>query len=167
MASGTFTLEDFRGVLEKIAKPGLMQKMMGLLPGMGEINKMMAGADTDGEMRRLQGIIDSMTPAERQNPNQIDTLRRNRISRGAGVAPHMVSGLIKQFNVMAPMMKMMASGGIKDRMEMMKQLQGGMLDPNMGGIKTKQSTGKRLTPKERERMQRERDKLLRKKRRGN
>jgi signal recognition particle subunit SRP54 len=167
MASGTFTLEDFRGVLEKIAKPGLMQKMMGLLPGMGDINKMMAGADTDGEMRRLQGIIDSMTPAERQNPNQIDTPRRNRISRGAGVAPHMVSGLIKQFNVMAPMMKMMASGGIKDRMEMMKQLQGGMLDPNMGGIKTKQSTGKRLTPKERERMQRERDKLLRKKRRGN
>ena len=58
MASGQFTLEDFRGVLEKVAKPGLMQKMMSLMPGMGELNKMMAGENTDGEMRKLMGIID-------------------------------------------------------------------------------------------------------------
>jgi signal recognition particle subunit SRP54 len=166
MASGQFTLEDFRGVLEKVAKPGLMQKMMGLMPGMGELNKMMAGEDTDGEMRKLLGIIDSMTPTERRNPKLIDTPRRNRISRGSGVPPNAVSGLIKQFNMMAPMMQMMASGGAKNRMEMMRQLQGSMMDPNLGGIKTKQSTGKRLSAKERQRMQKERDKLLRKKRRG-
>jgi signal recognition particle subunit SRP54 len=166
MASGTFTLEDFRGVLEKVAKPGLMQKMMGLMPGMGDLNKMMAGADTDGEVRKLLGIIDSMTPTERREPNLIDTPRRNRISRGAGVAPNQVSQLVKQFNMMAPMMKAMASGGMRERMEMMKQMQSGMLDPNMGGMKTKQSTGKRLTQKEREKMQRDREKQLRKKRRG-
>ncbi len=167
MKEGVFTLEDFRGVLDKVAKPGLMQKMMGLLPGMGDLNKMMAGADTDGEVRKLMGIIDSMTPTERRNPNIIDTPRRNRISRGAGVPPNAVSGLIKQYNMMAPMMKAMAGGSMRDKMEMMKQLQGGMMDPSMGGMKTKQSTGKRLSPKEREKMQREREKLLRKKRRGN
>ncbi|MBX3423411.1 MAG: signal recognition particle protein [Pirellulaceae bacterium] len=167
MLSGQFSLEDFRGVLEKIAKPGLMQKMMGLMPGMGELNKMLAGEDTEGEMRKLVGIIDSMTPAERRNPKNIDTPRRNRISRGAGVPAHAVSGLIKQFNMMAPMMQMMASGGIKNRMEMMRQLQGSMLDPNMGGVNTKQSTGKRLTPKERLKLQKERERLLRKKKRGN
>jgi signal recognition particle subunit SRP54 len=166
MASGQFTLEDFRGVLEKVAKPGLMQKMMSLMPGMGELSKMMAGEDTDGEMRKMMGVIDSMTPNERRNPKLIDTPRRNRISRGAGVAPNMVSGLIKQFNMMAPMMQMMASGGVKNRMEMMRQLQGSMMDPNLGGMKTKQSTGKRLSAKERQQMQKDREKLLRKKRRG-
>src|SRR5690606_34669669 len=85
MASGNFTLEDFRSVLEKIAKPGLMQKMMGLMPGMGELSKAMAGADSDGEMRKMLGIIDAMTPKERRDPKLIDTLRRNRISKGAGV----------------------------------------------------------------------------------
>ena len=85
MASGQFTLEDFRGVLEKIAKPGLMQKMMGLMPGMGDFKKMMDGADTDGEVRKMLGMIDSMTPAERRNPKIIDMQRRNRISKGAGV----------------------------------------------------------------------------------
>lgn len=167
MASGHFTLEDFRGVLQKIAKPGLMQKMMGLMPGMGELSKMMAGEDTDGEMRKLLGIIDSMTPTERRNPKLIDPQRRNRIALGSGVPPNAVSGLIKQFNMMAPMMQMMASGGMKNRMEMMRQLQGGMLDPNMGGMNIKQSTGKRLTPNERLRLQKEREKLLRKKKRGN
>ena len=78
----------------------------------------------------------------------------------------MVSGLIKQFNMMAPMMQMMASGGAKNRMEMMRQLQGSMMDPNLGGMKTKQSTGKRLSAKERQRMQKDRERLLRKKRRG-
>lgn len=163
MASGQFTLEDFRGVLEKIAKPGLMQKMMGLMPGMGEISKMMAGADSDGEMRKMLGIIDSMTPTERRNPKTIDTLRRNRISRGAGVAPSLVSGLIKQFSIMAPMMQAMASGGGRDRAQMLQQMQQSMLgDPTMGGIKTKKSTGSRLSTKDKQRMQKERERQLRK-----
>lgn len=166
MASGQFTLEDFRGVLEKVAKPGLMQKMMGLMPGMGDLKKMMGGADTDGEMRKMLGVIDSMTPAERRNPKLIDTNRRNRISTGAGVPPAVVSGLIKQFGIIAPMMQMATSGGMKDRRAMMQQMQASMMDPSGGGIKTKKSTGKRLSPKEKERMQKEREKLLRRKKRG-
>jgi signal recognition particle subunit SRP54 len=163
MASGEFTLQEFRGVLEKIAKPGLMQKMMGLMPGMGELNKMMEGEDTDGEVRKMLGMIDSMTPAERRNPKMIDTPRRNRIAKGSGVAPSMVTGLIKQFSMMAPMMQMAAGGGMKDRMAMMQQMQNSMLgDPSMGGMKVKKGTGKRLSAKERQKLQKERQKQLRK-----
>lgn len=162
MASGQFTLEDFRGVLDKIARPGLMQKMMGLLPGMGDINKMLQGADTDGEVRKMLGMIDSMTPAERRNPKIIDQARRNRIAKGAGVQAQAVNGLIKQFSIMAPMMQMAAGSGMKDRMQMMEQMKQSMMnDPSMGGLKTKGSTGKRLSPKERERLKKEREKQLR------
>jgi signal recognition particle subunit SRP54 len=166
MRSGDFTLEDFRGVLEKIAKPGLMQKMMGLMPGMGDFKKMMDGEDTDGEVRKMLGIIDSMTPEERRNPKLIDTMRRNRIARGSGVAPAMITGLIKQFGIMAPMMQMAAGGGMKDRMAMMQQMQQSMMaDPTMGGIKVKKGTGKRLSPKEKQRALKERQKLLRQQKR--
>jgi signal recognition particle subunit SRP54 len=162
MASGQFTLEDFRGVLDKIAKPGLMQKMLGLLPGMGDMRKMMEGADTDGEVRKMLGMIDSMTPTERRNPKIIDMSRRNRIAKGAGVTAQAINQLIKQFSMMAPMMQMAAGTSPRDRMMMMEQMKQSMMnDPSMGGFKTKQSTGKRLTPKEREKLKKDRDKQLR------
>jgi signal recognition particle subunit SRP54 len=163
MAAGQFTLDDFAGLLEKLAKPGLMQKMMSLMPGMGEMRKLLQGQDADGEMKRMIGIVHSMTPTERRNPKIIDTPRRNRIAQGSGVAPAMITQLIKQFNIMAPLMQMAAGKGTGDRMQMMRQLQQTMMqDPTMGGIKTKGSTGKRLTPKEREKLQKDREKQLRK-----
>ena len=163
MASGQLSLETFRTVLEKIAKPGLMQKMMGLLPGMGDLSKMMAGTDSDGELRKMMGIIDSMTTAERRNPKIIDTLRRNRIAKGAGVSPSLITNLIKQFSIMGPMMQMMAGGSGRDRMQMMQQLQQSMLnDPTMSGIRTKKSTGTRLSTKDRQKLQKERERELRK-----
>ena len=168
MAKGEFTLEHFKDMLEKMAKPGLMQKFMMLMPGMGDIRKMMDGMDTDGELQKMIGLINSMTPSERKNPKLIDVSRRNRISRGAGVAPAMITQLITQFTRMLPIMQMMAGGKGGDKIAMMKQLQQSMMqDPTLGGIKTKGSTGKRLSPKEREKMQRDREKQLRKmKRKG-
>lgn len=163
MAAGQFSLDDFRGLLEKLAKPGLMQKMLSLMPGMGEFRKMLEGTNSDGEMNRMIGLINAMTPAERRNPKIIDTSRRTRIAKGSGTQPQMVTQLIKQFGIMAPMMQMAAGKGTGDRMAMMQQLQQSMMnDPTLGGIKTKGSTGKRLTPKEREKMQRDREKALRK-----
>jgi hypothetical protein len=78
---GSLRCEEFRDLLLKVAKPGLMQKMLGLLPGMGQINQMLAGQDTDREMRKMIGVIDSMTPSERRNPKVIDNSRRNRIAK--------------------------------------------------------------------------------------
>ena len=166
LKKGEFTLDDFRTQMAQLAKPGLMQKMMGLMPGMGDLSKMMQGADTENEMKRLFGIIDSMTKKEREDPNVIDGSRRQRIASGSGVQPQEVNDLVKQFDAMASVMKSMAGKGAGDRMKMVKQLQqGGMLDAGGSLKKQKKSTGKRLTPKERAKMKKEREKLLRRKRR--
>jgi signal recognition particle subunit SRP54 len=170
MSKGIFTLADFRDMMQKLRKPGLMTKMISLMPGMGELSKMMGNTDNEKEMSRLTGIVDSMTPDERRNPKLIDSSRRNRIARGCGVQPVQVSDLIKQFEMIGPMLQMATAGSTADKMKMLQQMQG-MMAANpfnpMGGMKLKGNTGKRLTPKEREKLQREREKLLRKKKRGN
>jgi len=167
LRQGEFTLEDFRKQLQQMAKPGLMQKMMGLMPGMGDLNKMMSGVDMEKDTKRLFGIIDSMTPDERRTPSKIDTSRRQRIAAGSGTQHNEVNDLIKQFDGMASIMKSMSGKGMGDRMQMLNQLQkGGMMDPGGQFNKKKQSTGKRLSPQEKAKLRKKREKELRKKRRG-
>ena len=165
LEKGQFTLDDFRNHISKMAKPGLMQKMMGLLPGMGDLAAVMNNADASREMRRMIGMIDSMTPDERKNPALIDVSRRQRIALGAGCQPKQVNELVKQFNMMKPMLTGMAGKGIGDRMQMMQELQEQMLDPAKRMPKTKKSTGRRLSPKERAKERKRREKLMRQKRR--
>ena len=168
LEKGEFTLDDFRNHMQKMAKPGLMQKMMGLMPGMGnmkELNSMMAQGDTSKEIRRMVGIIDSMTPEERRNPKVIQVGRRQRIAKGAGVEPKAVNELVKQYDMMKPILTGMAGKGMGDRMQMMQDLQKNMMDPGRRMPKTKKSTGKRLTAKERAKMKKQRDKMLKEKRR--
>src|SRR6056297_4219010 len=165
MASGDFTLDDFKNMMEKIAKPGLMGKMMGLMPGMGQFKEVMESDEAAGGIRQTIGAINSMTPAERKNPKIIDAVRRTRIAKGAGVQSPVISQLVKQFETMKPLMQMMAGKGAGDRMKMMQQMQasGAMTDPSggMGGLKVKKGTGKRLSPAERAKQKKERDKLKR------
>jgi signal recognition particle subunit SRP54 len=144
-----------------------MTKMLGMLPGMGDLAKMMSGADAEGEMHRKLGIIDSMTQQERRNPKIIEPSRRNRIARGAGVQVQEVNGLIKEFDMMAPLIKMMAGKGVGGRMQALQELQKtGAFDPgSKGPPKMKGDTGKRLTPKERAELKKKREKELRKKKR--
>lgn len=170
LEKGDFTLEDFRVHMQKMAKPGLMQKMLGLLPGMGnmkELNAAMAQGDTSKDIRRMVGIIDAMTPAERRNPKLIEVSRRQRIAQGAGVVPKAVGELVKQFDQMKPILTGMAGKGMGDRLQMMQDLQKNMMDPSKRMPKTKKSTGKRLTSKERAKMKKMRDKALKEKRRKN
>ncbi|MCA9209104.1 MAG: signal recognition particle protein, partial [Planctomycetales bacterium] len=101
------------------------------------------------------------------NPKLIDQSRRNRIARGSGTQPQDVNQLIKQYDTMAPIMQAMAGKGPGDRMRAIQQLQKSLMaDPTGGGIKTKKGTGKRLTPKERAKLKKQRDKDLRRRRRG-
>jgi len=169
MKKGQFSLVDFRDLMEKLRKPGLMQKMLGLLPGMGEMSKMLNSPESEKQFRQLVGMIDSMTVSERNNPKLIDQTRRMRIAKGSGVAPNQINDLVKMFDSMKPMMQMAASGSLKDKMGAMANMQGMMANnpfaPMQGG-KMKVGTGKRLTPKEREKMQRDREKLLKKHRKG-
>ncbi len=118
-------------------------------------------------MRRLVGIIDSMTPDERRNPSKvIDQSRRRRIAAGAGVEPHEVNELVKQFDGMADVMKRMAGMGMRERMKTVQQLQqGGMLDPGATLAKQKVGTGKRLTAQERAALKKQREKEARRRKR--
>jgi signal recognition particle subunit SRP54 len=167
LKKGQFTLEDFRGQLDQIARPGLMQKMMGLLPGMGDLKKMMQDVDTTKETQRLGGIIDSMTPDERRNPKIIDQSRRQRIALGAGVKHSDVNDLIKQFDAMANLMQGIAGKGVGDRIRMMQELQhGGMMDGAGRLMKQKKGTGARKTAEQRRKDKKAREKELRRRRRG-
>jgi signal recognition particle subunit SRP54 len=166
MRAGEFTLDDFKVQLEKMAKPGLMQKMMGLIPGMGDLKQMLEQEDTEGGIRQTVGIINSMTKDERRNPKIIDPSRRLRIANGAGVEPQAVNQLVKQYDMMSPLMKAMATKGFGDRIRAMQELKNaGFLDPGSRGPRIKKGTGKRLSSKEKADLRKRREKELRRKRR--
>src|SRR3954468_14631297 len=165
LKKGEFTLDDFRKQLSQIGKLGPLQKVMGMIPGMGGMQDMMGDVDPETDLKRLFGIIDSMTPAERRSPSKtIDQPRRRRIAAGAGVQPHEVNDLVKQFDTMAQLMTSLAGKGMRERMKMLNELKSGLASPN-GLSKKKGSTGKRLTPKERAQLKKEREKKMRRRKR--
>ena len=167
LRKGEFTLDMFKDMLGQTKKLGPLNKIMGLLPGMGALKDLMGQVDAEKDMRRLQGIIDAMTPEERRSPSKtIDTSRRRRIAAGAGVEPHEVNELVKQFDGMADMMKKVAGMGMRDRLRAVNELQQqGAMNPGARFGRPKQSTGKRLTSDERARLKKQREKEARKKRR--
>ncbi|MFO0905125.1 MAG: signal recognition particle protein [Pirellulales bacterium] len=167
LKSGEFTLDDFRNQLQQVLKPGLMQKLMGLMPGMGEITKMMQDVDAESELRRSMAIIDSMTLKERRTPKIIDPSRRNRIAKGAGVEVSAVTQLLKQYEAMLPLMRGMAGEGLMGRLKKMRELQaGGLFNPGAQLMREKKGTGKRLTNKEKADLRKQREKELRRRKRG-
>ncbi|WP_165063588.1 signal recognition particle protein [Paludisphaera rhizosphaerae] len=166
MAKGKFDLEDFRKQIVQIKKMGSVQDVMSMFPGMGQMTESLGGIDADGEVKRIQGIIDSMTPRERSRPDLIDISRRRRIAAGAGVDPSDVSGLVKQFDAMAAFVKQMSQMSMLDKLKAMTGLgRAAALNPTAKLLAPKVGTGKRLSPKEREKQKKQREKEERKKRR--
>ena len=166
LRKGQFTLDDFRKMLDQTKKLGPLGKVMSLMPGMAQLTKMLGDSDTDGELRRVGGIIDSMTKDERRNPKLIDQSRRRRIAAGAGVEPHEVNELVKQFDVMADIMKKMSGLGIRGRMQAVQELsRSGALNPGAKLAKQKVGTGKRLTSEERAKLKKLRDREERRRKR--
>lgn len=149
LEKGQFTLMDFRKQFEMIAQPGMMKDLIGRMPGMSEM--IPEGEDPEVAVKRVQGMIDSMTKKERNNPDMIDTPRRRRIAAGAGVEPHEVNQFLKQFDTVRALMKQMASMSIWQRMKMMTSMgkSGAFLPGGMNQLKTKGDTGKKKTAKER------------------
>lgn len=167
MLEGEFTLEDFKSQLEKLAKPGLMQSLLKMLPGGGDIMKAITGAggNAEGDANRMIAIINSMTPAERITPKLIDPSRRKRIAAGAGVDQPEVNQLVKQFEQFKPMMKSMAGMSGGNRMQAMQEIQKMAANPG-GKIRgPKQSTGKRLSAAEKKANRKAREKARRSKKR--
>lgn len=130
MQEGKYTLDDFLKSMDQMSKLGSMKSMMKLIPGMGQVADAMDGMDPDKDLRRLRGMIHSMTPQERENPDKIDRGRRHRIAAGSGVEPREINELLKQFDGMKGMMQQMAGMGVRDRMKAVKQMGDmGMLNP--------------------------------------
>ncbi len=120
-------------------------------------------------MTRLVGIIDSMTPDERRNPSKmIDQSRRRRIAAGAGVEPHEVNELVKQFDGMADMMKQMAGHGhARPHEEGASRCRpAACSNPGAKLQRQKVGTGKRLTSAERAKLRKQREKEARRRKRG-
>lgn len=139
MKAGKFTLDDFRTQMRQIQKLGPMQEIMKMIPGLGSFADSYPDMDPGEDMRRIEGMINSMTPRERENPELIDRSRRNRIARGSGTEPSDVNKLLKDFQAMSGMMQQMAGMGMRDRMKAVKQMaDGGMLDPGANIRREKQ-----------------------------
>ncbi len=169
MEKGVFTLDDFRKQMSQASRLGSMSKIMSFIPGMSRLSGMLGelNVDPDKEMRKIGGIIDSMTPEERRRPDIIDLRRKKRIAAGAGVETAQVNELLKMHERMATMVKSFSSMGMGDRMRAMQQMtQQASVNPfGMFGPMKKGSTGKRLTPKERAEQRKRLEKERRKKKR--
>jgi signal recognition particle subunit SRP54 len=108
LQEGRFTLEDFLEQMQQIKKMGPLQNIIGMLPG---IPKELKNAQIDDrELARVEAIIRSMTPAERQDPDLINGSRRLRIANGSGSTTSEVNLLLKQFKETQKMMRSMGIG---------------------------------------------------------
>ncbi|TDU03972.1 signal recognition particle subunit FFH/SRP54 (srp54) [Streptomyces sp. 846.5] len=104
-----FGLGDFLSQLEQVSKMGSLSKLLGMMPGMGQMREQIANID-DRDVARVGAIIKSMTPAERDDPKVINGSRRARIAKGSGVHVSEVSSLVERFFEARKMMSAMAGG---------------------------------------------------------
>jgi len=172
LLKGKFTLVDFRAQMGQIKKLGPIQQVMKMIPGMGKVADMMGGdIDPEQDLKQIEGIIDSMTPQERENPDIIDIGRRRRIAAGSGADPADVNKLLKEFSVMAGMMQQMAGMNKLQQFRQIKQMaDGGLFNPGAQVQMTKQRSArgpmdKRAEQEKKKKMRKEAKKQRKKNRR--
>ena len=101
-----FDFNDFKAQLKQIKKMGNIKDLLAMIPGMG---KALKNVDIDDDsFKKIEAIIDSMTPKERANPGLMDASRRRRIAIGSGNTLQDVNQFMKQFNEMRKMLKTMS-----------------------------------------------------------
>mgnify|MGYP003631349278 FL=1 len=137
MVMGEYTLQDMFGMIRMVRKMGPMKKVLGMMPGMGQLGDL----DVDEkQMNRLEALFTSMTPRERLQPEMIDMSRRRRIARGAGQGVDAINELLKRFKTMRKAMKQMGKMGLgaklgaKDKRAALAGMSptGEMVDPKAG-----------------------------------
>jgi signal recognition particle subunit SRP54 len=121
-----FDLEDFKAQLQQMKKMGGVSAMMDKLPAQLTQAASQSPDLQEKQLRRTEGIINAMTPAERRKPELLKASRKRRIAAGAGVQVQEVNRLLAQFEQMQKMMKMMRSGGLGKMMRNMKGMLPGM-----------------------------------------
>ena len=134
MMKGRFDFNDLKAQLEQMINMGGMSGLMGMLPGVGKMQKQMDAAGLDDSILKRQiAIIQSMTKEERKRPDLMAANRKKRIARGAGVEVSEINKLMKMHRQMADMMKKMGKkGGMKGLASMMGK--GGMPGMPAGGM---------------------------------
>ncbi len=103
---GGFTLEDFRDQLRMLKRMGPLDKILGMLPGMGGMKELAGQKPDEKQLGRIEAIINSMTPEERKYADILDGSRRKRVAKGSGTTVEDVNRLLKQFVEMQRMLKM-------------------------------------------------------------
>ncbi|MFG2649597.1 signal recognition particle protein [Streptomyces sp. NPDC048436] len=157
-----FTLDDFLAQMEQVRKMGSISKLLGMMPGMGQIKDQINNLD-ERDVDRTAAIIKSMTPAERQDAAIINGSRRARIAKGSGVEVSAVKNLVERFFEARKMMSRMAQGGGMPGMPGM---------PGMGGgagkqkKKQKQAKGKQRSGNPMKRKQQEQEDAVRREQAG-
>jgi signal recognition particle subunit SRP54 len=105
LMEGRFTLEDFRSQLQQVKKMGPIGQVLQMVPGAAGLAGAAQAAVDDGEVKRVEAIIDSMTPAERREPHVIKASRRRRIAAGSGTSVADVNRLLRQFEEMQKLVR--------------------------------------------------------------
>ncbi|MBB4658064.1 signal recognition particle protein [Parvularcula dongshanensis] len=142
MAKGEFDLDDLAEQFAQMRKLGGMNSILGMMPGMGKLKGAVdqAGGFGDGEIRRQEAIISSMTSKERKNPKVMNASRKKRVAAGSGTSVQDVNKLLKAHQGMSTLMKKMGKGGKRGMAQQMAQALGAMGGPGgmpgggMGGL---------------------------------
>ena len=129
-----FDLEDFKEQLKQMQNMGGVASIMEKLPGMGALPQGAASQVDDSQFRRMEAIINSMTPRERLNPDQLNGSRKRRITQGSGTQIQDLNRLLKQHKQMQKMMKKMKGGGMANMMRGLGGMQGKMGPGGMPGM---------------------------------
>ncbi len=110
LAAEDFTFDDFLQQMAAIKKMGSLKSILGMMPGMGQMRAQLDAFD-EKEFDRVEAMVFSMTPFERNHPKQINGSRRARIAKGSGTSTSEVNQLLERFGEAQKMMKQMAKGG--------------------------------------------------------
>ncbi len=111
LKSQTFTLEDFRDQLRQVRGMGPLDQLIGMIPGLSRVRGLPDSSQQERELKRVEAIIDSMTPGERRRPEILNGSRRKRIAVGSGTSVADVNRLMKQFTEMQKMMRQLMQAG--------------------------------------------------------
>ncbi len=112
----SFTLEDFREQLRQVRGMGPLDQLVGMIPGLSRVKGLPDATAQEKEMKRVEAIIDSMTPGERQRPETLNGGRRKRIAAGSGTSVADVNRLLKQFADMQKMIRQLMQAGKSGRL---------------------------------------------------
>ena len=143
-----FTLNDFLAQMQAVKKMGSIGKLMGMLPGMGDVRAQLDQLDPR-EMDRVAAVIQSMTPAEREDPKILNASRRVRIANGSGSQVSDVNSLIERFGEAQKMMRQMRAGGGIPGMPGMAGLGGGRKSKQAKAVKAGKGAKKSGNPAKR------------------